>query len=156
MRCLYVLHSDIEKKISFEISELEKELDSYKLLFELCKTKEPDLIEITAIASVLHSFYNGIEGIFMIISKQIDKYIPQSYNWHSDLLKRMTEKNEARKNVISQETFDILEEYLGFRHFFRHSYKFRLDWNKLENLTINLNETWTKLKKEINTFLLSD
>jgi len=118
-----VLLNGTKKKIEFEIMQIEKELQNYSLLFDLIKQQEPDLIEMTALSSVLHSFYNGIEGIFLIISKNIDENIPKSYNWHSDLLKRMSEKNEIRKNVISEEKFNQLQEYLGFRHFFRHNYQ---------------------------------
>jgi len=51
-----MLHNEIKKKIDFEISEICRELESYSLLFLLVKPKKPDLIEITALASVLHSF----------------------------------------------------------------------------------------------------
>ena len=45
-------------------------------LLENSKTEEPTLIELTAIGSILHSFYNGIENIFKAIGKNIDAEIP--------------------------------------------------------------------------------
>jgi hypothetical protein len=33
---------------------------------------------------------------------------------------------------------EILEPYLGFRHFFRHSYTFEIDWQKLKPLVENV------------------
>lgn len=62
MRCFYVSLELLKKKIKFEISEIEKELDNFEPLISSTKQKTPDLIEITAILSVLHAFYNGIEN----------------------------------------------------------------------------------------------
>jgi hypothetical protein len=59
-----VLPEDISNKIKFEIGEIDREFLSYKLLFDLIKLRTPDLVEMTAMASVLHSFYNGVENIF--------------------------------------------------------------------------------------------
>lgn len=144
-----MLPEDIKRQIDYEISEIENELKSYELLIKSSKLKKPDLIEMTALGSVLHSFYNGIERIFLIVSKRIDKYVPQNYNWHAELLKKMLETNEFRKNVITEDMAIKLQEYLAFRHFFRHSYKFRLDWDKMEVLIHNLESIWNQLKEEV-------
>jgi len=148
-----VLHNEIINKIKFEITEIEREMESYKLLFEKAKLQKPDLIEMTAIASVLHSFYNGLENIFLIISKNIDKEVPTDFNWHIKILNNMTNINAVRTNVISKELADNIEDYLAFRHFFRHSYKFKLDWEKLEDLSNNLYVIWERYKNEINIFI---
>ena len=43
---------------------------------ELPAAYSPDLVEITALASVLHSFYNGLENVFLSISKAVDADVP--------------------------------------------------------------------------------
>jgi len=48
-----VLHEDIKNKIKFEISEIDREFISYKLLFDLIKLRTPDLVEMTALVSLL-------------------------------------------------------------------------------------------------------
>ncbi|NLW55485.1 MAG: hypothetical protein GX050_02470 [Firmicutes bacterium] len=63
----------IKSQIQFQIQQIDKLLKMYSQLLKECREKEPDLVEITAIASVLHSFYNGLENIFEIIAKRIDK-----------------------------------------------------------------------------------
>jgi hypothetical protein len=45
-------------------------------LLDLCKLKEPDIIEMTAAAQVLHSFYNGVESIIVLFFKYMNEKLP--------------------------------------------------------------------------------
>jgi sugar-specific transcriptional regulator TrmB len=59
----------IQKEINFELKEIEALFSLYKNeLLEL--EREPNLIELTAIASVFHSFYSGVEKILMVVAKK--------------------------------------------------------------------------------------
>ena len=148
-----MLPEDIKNKIKFEISEIDREFISYKLLFDLIKLRTPDLVEMTALASVLHSFYNGVENIFLLISKKVDKNIPSGLKWHNELLKQMTVKTENRQEIIDEIIFEILKEYLLFRHFIRHSYKWRLNWDEFKNIALNAEENWNKTKDQLMQFI---
>jgi hypothetical protein len=86
------------------------------------------MIEVTACASVLHSFYNGLENIFLSIVKRIDRNVPTGDRWHRDLLYQMGKETPERKQVLTNKTIDQLVDYMGFRHFYRHSYSFSLEW----------------------------
>ena len=59
----------LKTKVAFEINQIDKLLDKADPLLKLCRLTEPDFIEMSAMAAVLHSFYNGIEGIFLIVDK---------------------------------------------------------------------------------------
>lgn len=91
----------------------------------------PDLVEITAMASVLHSFYGGLESIFLRVAKRIDQSVPAGAHWHRDLLVQMTGVSLNRESVLSVETSEKLDSYLVFRHFYRHSYSYFLEWDKI-------------------------
>jgi hypothetical protein len=67
------LDKNVKQKILFEISQIDEVIDSTKPLRDLCKIKMPDIIEKSAVALLLQSFYNGIENILMMI---IRKYPP--------------------------------------------------------------------------------
>jgi uncharacterized protein YutE (UPF0331/DUF86 family) len=143
-----------KEAVEFELEEIESLFDLYKEeLFDL--NKIPNLVELTAFASVLHSFYNGIENIFLTIAKNIDKNVPTDSNWHKDLLLQMTKENECRKPVLSKEMKDELKKYLTFRHFFRHSYSFTLEWKEVEKLVKPIHLVWERFKSEILSFLSS-
>ena len=110
--------------IKLEIEQIDKLLEKYEDLLRDCVDKKPDLVKMTAAASVLHSFYNGIEGVFLTISKRIDNLVPSGPQWHRDLLTSMAKDTGSRRAVITSELKNILADYLAFRHFYRHAYSF--------------------------------
>lgn len=118
-------------QIRFEIGLIDGLLAAYDDLLQRVQQGAPNLIEIAALASILHSFYNGLENIFMRVAKKIDQHVPTGEHWHRDLLQQMACSSERRSQVVSAETSEILREYLLSRHFFRHGYSSRLDWNKM-------------------------
>ena len=61
--------------MTFEIGQIDQLLAVYADLVERVQQRPPDLVEITAIASVLHSFYNGLENIFLSIAKGVDQQV---------------------------------------------------------------------------------
>ena len=63
------MDNKLKIKLSFEISQIDKLIEDGKPLLELCEEKIPNYIEISAAALLLHSFYNGIENILILIFK---------------------------------------------------------------------------------------
>jgi len=92
-----------------------------------------------ALGSFLHSFYNGIENVLKRLAEEVDDSVPVGEEWHRALLRRMEKKVEnIRPQVLRSRTVEVLEPYLGFRHFFRHSYTFEVNWQKLKPLAENI------------------
>jgi len=147
------LHENAIKKIKFEIKQINTLVGSYQDLFSKVEKSSPDLVEIAALASILHSFYNGIENIFQIIVKKIDLDNVDDAQWHKEILRKMTAPNKNRGAVISMQTMLLLSRYLSFRHFYRHSYSFYLNWIELQPLVSSLNGIWKSTSNEIKAFL---
>ena len=143
----------IKKKIEFEITQLDEHLAKSSILVQKCKQQEPDYIELCAIGSILQSFYNGIENILIVISKNIDGITPNQGKWHSELLSSMCTKTEKRMAVFSESLYPILLDYMNFRHFFRHSYGYSMKWEKLSHLFLNIENNWNEVKKEFDFFI---
>jgi hypothetical protein len=147
------LDNGLRAKLLFEISQIDKLLNDSKPLFDLYKLKMPDFIEMSAGALVLHSFYNGIENIILLIFKHYDGLLPNSSKWHMELLDKAFVSDKNRKPIFSNESQKRLEEYLKFRHFVRHSYGFQLEWERMEDLINEINIFWEIIKKDINNFI---
>lgn len=147
------MDSVLIERLVFKINDIEKLFLEYELIFEKIKVQPPDLFDITILGSVLHSFYNGIENMFEIIGKNVDKELPQGNKSHQELLHQMASENQYRKEVISEELYIKLREYATFRHFYRHAYSFQLNWDKMKPLVDNLFEVWRGTKNSIEYFI---
>jgi hypothetical protein len=135
------------------MSQIDELLDSTKPLRDLCKTKVPDIIEKSAVALLLQSFYNGIENILIIIVKYFDEKLPGSSKWHKELLEMAFEKTEGYGPIFRKEIKVILNDYMSMRHFVRHTYGFRLDWEQMRELTNEIDSAWIMVKEDLNTFI---
>ena len=150
---MFKLDEIVRIKIEHEISRIDKSLDSIKPLLNLCKIKEPDIIEITAAAQVLHSFYNGVESVIVLIFKSINEKLPNDYKWHKTLFDMAFGINSRNLKIIKDDIKKKLEKYLLFRHFIRHSYSSELDWNEMGPLMRDIENIWEIIKTDFKEFI---
>jgi hypothetical protein len=147
------LDKKLSIKIKLEIEQIDELFSVYADLLKRARHESPNLIEVTALASILHSFYHGLESIFLFVAKELDQHIPTGTQSHRDLLTQISQSTPDRARVLSSELVQNLAAYLNFRHFYRHSYSFFLDWAKFEALIIHLPEIWVQVKSELLSFL---
>jgi predicted nucleotidyltransferase len=113
----------------------------------------PNWIELRAIATLLHEFYNGVERIFERIAISLGEGLPKGSYWHVDLLAQMaTGQTDTRPAVIDEPLRARLEEYLKFRHFFRHAYSYTLEWNRLRWQAEQMSQTLRLLREQMLAF----
>ncbi|MCI0530265.1 MAG: nucleotidyltransferase domain-containing protein [Nitrospira sp.] len=136
-----------------ELINLGRLVDEAKLLLQRVP-QEPTFIEIRAAGSVVHDFYNGVERIFERIAVRLGPGLPAGENWHTLLLQSMGSGIEGiRAAVIDQPLALRLLDYLRFRHRFRHTYGYELQWDRLRSLVEGLEETLTRLRQQIDRFI---
>ncbi|MYH80862.1 hypothetical protein F4141_09170 [Candidatus Poribacteria bacterium] len=147
--------SALIQRISDECIEIEGTIQ--KITERLEKIKTAPIIykeEIeTAIAKNIVDCYRGIEIIFKQIAMDIDLRMPDGSRWHKELLIQMTEPYAERQPVISQETFEILEEFLEFRHVFNNIYEKKLTYSKTEKNAKQIGELFDNIFKELDAFI---
>jgi hypothetical protein len=147
------LDDKLKDKINHEVLRLNKLFDNGKPLLDLCRVKEPDFIEASAAGSFLQSFYNGIESIVLLIFKTIDEKIPNDLQWHKKVFENTFETSEKRTIIFGKENKEKLAEYLSFRHYFRHSYGYEIDWKRLKPLINGVEELWKELENDLSKFI---
>ena len=110
--------------------ELTKILESAEQVERLLKKVQlsGDLDYIGTIALHLHSFYNGVEHIFLGVAKSIDNSVPEGEDWHRQLLIQMTlPLPNVRSALVKEQTYRVLNEFRGFRHVVRSNYAYELE-----------------------------
>ncbi|MDR1453609.1 MAG: hypothetical protein LBJ25_06530 [Candidatus Margulisbacteria bacterium] len=146
------MDNKLEAKISAEVIRIDKLLSDSGLLFEICAAREPDFIKLSAAALTLHSFYNGLENIILLIVKNIDDAAEQDLQWHKFLFEQAFKANAKRTMVFRADLKERLEGYLYFRHFIRHSYGSELDWDRLKPLVEEVQKVWDIVKADLDSF----
>jgi len=139
-----------------ERHQLNRLLEAYRPLLDNCVDSSPDTIEVSALGTMLQSFYNGAENIFKRDALELDGELPRGDSWHRDLLESMTRHSKNRPALISLALRDRLKDYLHFRHVFRSAYGFLLDWAKMAPLVLKLDSTRRMLETELEAFLASE
>jgi hypothetical protein len=147
------LDDSLREKIEHEISRIEKLLSDAKPLLDLCKEREPDFIEITAAAQILHSFYNGVESVSILFLKSINEKIPNDNKWHKILFEIMFGSNSKNVQILRKSIKEQTEKYMYFRHFIRHSYSSELKWSEMEILIKDLDGIWGIIESDFKEFI---
>lgn len=145
------------KKTPEELKTLKAEiLDGLRIVKqnqEKLDTLEPKKIssetseqELILIGYYLTSIYSSFEEVFKNIARDFENKIDDPSRWHVVLLHRMSLDIEAvRPSVISKLSEDCLHELLRFRHVFRFSYAFELDWEKMRLVV----KRWQRCKDHV-------
>lgn len=103
---------------------------------------------------VIHDFYNTVEKTFRQIAEEIDGGVPGGVAWHQQLLQRMTIIiSERRPAVIDEALARSLNEFLRFRHLFRHIYGFELEWERIRPLLEDLPKVKGEFIRQIDGFI---
>lgn len=110
-------------------------------------------LKITALATYLMNFYNGIENILKRCAKEYYKKMPKGEDWHKLLLQQSYLCGKDRIPVFKKETTDKLYSYLTFRHFFIHGYGFKLSWDKMKVLVADIDTLWRDIRNQITEFM---
>lgn len=148
-----MLDEVIREQIRSEIQQIEDIFSEFSELLYRSQAEPPDVVQRAALGSVLHSFYTGLEGIFLTVVKRIDEDMPDGERWHMDLLDQVARPTGLRSAVVSAGTHETLKKYLAFRHFFRQAYTYVLRWKGMRELVQLLPSTWRTARSEIEAFL---
>ncbi len=105
------------------------------------------------IARYLYDFYKQLENIFERIAQEVDQAVPAGKEWHKALLQQMAEPRTIRAPVLSQKTYSELQKLLGFRHVFIYIYGDELDYTKMLENAMRVNEMFSNLSEELEVFI---
>ena len=143
---------DLRDEIEVEFCLIGRLLEESADLRRNARHTAPNKNETVVLASVLHSFYTGVENLLNRIITHVDGKSPQGRFWHRDVLLRMARCERQRPAIISEELRIILSDYLHFRHMFRHAYAFELKWTRMAPLVEGIEDTFARLQREVRLY----
>ena len=148
-----MLDETLSRLIFRELEEIDSLLERSSPILGTSADAEPPFERLAALSTVLNSFYTGIERIFERIASQMDPTQPEGERWHIELLNQVARPTENRPALISEESRQLLRDYLAFRHRSRHAYAHHLIWSGMAQLVIDTQRTWNTVRSEIVQFV---
>lgn len=141
-------------RIHQELGDLDQVMRRARRAIEAAKKRPEDQdLYLDSVALNLHDFYAGLERIFHHIASAIDESVPGGHEWHRDLLRQMgVQLSGVRPPVLSAESTQALEDYLGFRHVVRNVYAFQFDPERIERLVNHLPSVFMKVSNDLEAF----
>ena len=145
-------YAALASRIRTSLKDVEKSVDRALELGKKARTSGDDGYW-DGVALNLQSFYTGIEHILEDIARTLENSLPSGSGWHVDLLTQMSGEIEGvRPAVISQETRNSLDEFLGFRHVVRNVYAFNLRAGRLNGLIEDLPGCFDAVQSDLVSF----
>ena len=139
--------------IESDLSSIESIFHQIQSLYKKIKNTNPSLRDKAAMGYFLHNLYCAFENIFINIAKCFENQIDDKRGWHAQLLRKMKmEIKDIRPALISNKCYYSLDELRRFRHIFRYSYDFELDWERMKLVLIRSNELQKIYREELNQF----
>lgn len=110
--------------------------------------------DLVLLADIITDYYTCLETGFVRISKYFENNLDQD-RWHKHLLEKMTLEIPGIRNAVLQEkTYNLLDEFLRFRHFKRYYYGYNYDQDRMEYLEKKFQQSIPLVKKDIQEFIL--
>lgn len=148
------IYRELANRIKDEIDDLDRVVN--RVLFawpEAEKSISDQNVYLDSVALNLHSFYSGLERIFELIARHIDRNLPDTVTGHRDLLFQMNQEvNKLRPALISHDHTQELDKYRRFRHLVRNVYTINLQPERIRELVQDLPELWTGIRAELYAF----
>lgn len=143
----------LRQEITDELANLSRIVDRGRELLRQVATTAT-FTEVAAAGKLVHDFYCGVERIFERIAVRLGPGLPTGPGGHTLLLRGMESSVEGvRPGVIDHALALQLHDYLRFRHLFRHTYGYELQWDKVRPLLHGLEDTLLQLRKQLDGFL---
>jgi len=148
------LYRELVERLRGEIPDLESVVQRALRAWPQTRkaTGEQDAY-LDSVALDLHGFCSGLELLFELTARHVDRAFPAGETWHRDLLQQMArDLVDIRPALICQENALALDEFRRFRHLVRNVYMVNLVPDKMAGLMSSLPGLWSKLRAELLAF----
>jgi hypothetical protein len=151
---------DTQKEITVYLAEFDYQIEQILKVYSILEEKkvvfdkEPvarEMVESTGYW--LHNLYSAFEDLFKLTAGFWENNVNIDGDFHVNLLKRMlVHIEQVRPALISEQSYQFLNELRGFRHVFRHAYSFGMDDERISFLLFRVLKRKELLIQDLKKF----
>ena len=147
------VYTELAERIRGEAQDLDRVVQRAEAAWAQARRMSDVDAYVDSTALNLHSFYSGLERLFELIVRHVDRAVPGGDTWHRDLLDQVAQDLvDVRPAVVSQSSRLALDEFRRFRHLVRNVYTMNLVPEKMTGLMTVLPALWPTLRAELLAF----
>ncbi|EDX83877.1 hypothetical protein S7335_1574 [Synechococcus sp. PCC 7335] len=110
--------------------------------------------QLDSVAYQIHNLYCSIEDLLKLVAKAFENNVGTGENWHKVLLLRLSQPIEGiRPALLSEASWDVLDQLRGFRHLVRHAYGKDIELTQLQVNITAAQKLYQLIEQDIHTFV---
>jgi len=151
---------DTQKEITVFLAEFDYQIEQIINVYSILEKKKivfrkkavvREMVESTGYW--LHNLYSAFEDLFKLTAGFWENNVKTNGDFHINILKRMLiHIEQVRPALISEESYQFLNELRGFRHVFRHAYSFGMDDERVSFLLFRVLKKKELLMQDLQKF----
>jgi predicted nucleotidyltransferase len=141
----------LKTRIEDELSLIIRTVETMTSLLEQAE-QIPEIALLPAVASYITDFYSGCERISERVAVTLDGGLPQTADWHRQLLRQLAEPTESRPALWNGGMVLDLDDYRAFRHINRHRYQLELQRDRIFELAHQVQPVFTQIQVAVARF----
>ncbi len=144
----------MKERIAILLGYMENQRAVINTIYDKIEALKPlDESQIVHSAYLMHNLYNAWEDLFKEISVCFENNVERSSGFHKNILLRMKISIPGiRPQILSDGSYVLLNELLGFRHVFRHAYNYNLDTERLQQLREKILIGRMRIENDVDIF----
>jgi hypothetical protein len=147
------VYTELAERIRGEAQDLDRTVERAVAAWAQAKRRSYEDAYLDSVALNLHGFYSGVERLFELIVRRVDRALPAGETWHRGLLEQVAQDvADVRPAVINQNNALALDEFRRFRHLVRNIYTMNLVPDRMSGLMTALPDLWPTLRAELLAF----
>ncbi len=146
-------YAELAERMRGEVSDLERVVQRALAAWQQAQRSPDADAYLDSVALNLHGFYSGLERLFELVVRHVDRSAPTGEMWHRHLLQQVArDVADVRPAVISPNSAQALDEFRRFRHLVRNVYTMNLVPERMAGLLAGLPELWLTVRAELLAF----
>ncbi len=146
--------TQLQEEIAIELELMEATVQELLALQRDATERDLTIREKAAAGAFLAQFYSGVENILKRINHFHNVPLPTGNTWHVDLFRQFCSPSQEPLPALFNESLaSDLAPFRRFRHVAYHSYGVQLDWRRMAEGVIRVEDVFLQFKSRLSNYL---